>query len=180
VGIDDAAAQHRRCAGRLTPPVKACWGVAITRRNYYQACGRRPMKLMRSVVFLLLSAASFQVGCAKPVPEPPSPAPEPEVSATSEAVDEPAGQPPAREPTRASESEYNQDITKATTSEGLTKADIAWHALNTYGWDCEEVVSREPQVKDYFVVVCSSGTKLRVYPRTSQHPRITNSSGGYN
>jgi hypothetical protein len=40
-----------------------------------------------------------------------------------------------QEPTKASESEYNEDITKATTSYGLTKADLAWHANNTFGWD---------------------------------------------
>jgi hypothetical protein len=84
-----------------------------------------------------------------------------------------------REPTRASDSEYNGDITKATTSERLTKADIAWHALNTYGWDCEEVLSRGHQKGDYFIVRCSSGVRLRVYPRAGQHPRITNIHGRY-
>jgi hypothetical protein len=78
------------------------------------------------------------------------------------------------EPTRASQSEYNQDIMKATTSTGLTNADIAWHAVNTYGWDCEEVVSQEKSAREYFMVTCSSGTKLRVYPRAGKHPRITN------
>ena len=144
---------------------------------------RKPLRLMNSVAFLSLVAASLLVGCAEPTHETPVPTPEHEASATSGTVGEPAEQlpadVPAQEPTRASESEYNHDITKATTSEGLTKADIAWHALNTYGWDCEEVVSREPQVNDYFVVACSSGVKLRVYPRAGQHPRITNSSGGY-
>lgn len=145
------------------------------------------MSLMNSAVPRFLVAASLLFGCSEPTPEAPAPAPKSEASVTSEEVEaarEPAGQAPtevpAREPTRASESEYNQDITKATTSQGLTNADIAWHALNTYGWDCEEVVSREPQASDYFVVTCSSGTKLRVYPRTGQHPRITNSRGGYN
>ena len=64
---------------------------------------------------------------------------------------------PKRAPTRASESPYNQDIMKATTSQGLTKADIAWHALNTYGWDCDEVHAREVQVGDYYEVTCTSG-----------------------
>lgn len=141
------------------------------------------MRLINSVAFLSLVAISLLMGCAEPTPESPVTAPEQEASATSGTVEEPAEQPPAevpaQEPTRASESEYNRDITKATTSEGLTNADIAWHALNTYGWDCEEVVSREAQVSDYFVVDCSSGVKLRVYPRVGQHPRITNSSGGY-
>lgn len=75
---------------------------------------------MNSVTFLSLVVVSVLVGCAEPTPEVPVPAPEPEASATSETVEEPAEQPPAevsaREPTRASESEYNHDITKATTS----------------------------------------------------------------
>ncbi len=84
------------------------------------------------------------------------------------------------EPTKAAQSSYEQDIRRATTSEGLTKADLAWHALNTYGWDCDEVVNRGAQMRDgYYVITCSSGKKLRVYPRPGQHPRITNIDGGY-
>lgn len=84
------------------------------------------------------------------------------------------------EPTKAIESSYNTDIRKAMTSTDLTKADLAWHAVNTYGWDCEEVVSRGEMNSDgYFCIECSSGLKLRVYPRQGQHPRITNENGGY-
>ena len=84
------------------------------------------------------------------------------------------------EPTKASQSAYEKDIRKATTSEGLTKADLAWHALNTYGWDCEEIISKDPPTKDgYFVITCSNGTKLRVYPRKNKNPRITNIKGTY-
>ena len=84
------------------------------------------------------------------------------------------------EPTKASQSSYEKDIRKATTSESLTKADLAWHAMNTFGWDCEEVVSKEELTKDgYFIITCSSGKKLRVYPRQGQHPRITNIDGTY-
>ena len=84
------------------------------------------------------------------------------------------------EPTKASQSSYEKDIRKATTSDGLTNADLAWHALNTYGWDCEEVISKnEPTKEGYFVITCSSGTKLRVYPRKNKHPRITNIKGTY-
>jgi hypothetical protein len=86
----------------------------------------------------------------------------------------------AAEPTKASESVYETDITKATTSEGLTKADLAWHAKNTYGWKCDEVISIRPTTPDgYYPIVCSSGAKLRVYPRLKQHPRITNVKGTY-
>ena len=80
----------------------------------------------------------------------------------------------------ASQSEYNRDITKATTSEGLSNADLAWHALNTYGWDCDQVVSRESTGPDgFYAITCSSGLRLRVYPRPGQHPKITNERGGY-
>ncbi|MGE1000620.1 hypothetical protein [Ralstonia pseudosolanacearum] len=84
------------------------------------------------------------------------------------------------EPTKAVQSVYEQDIRRATTSEGLTKADLAWHALNTYGWDCEEVIKQDnPTEGGYYVITCSSGKKLRVYPRPQRHPRITNINGGY-
>lgn len=83
------------------------------------------------------------------------------------------------EPTKASQSVYERDIRRAITSEGLTQADLAWHALNTYGWDCEEVINRDPPMKDdSYLITCSNGKKLRVYPRRGQHPRITNVIGG--
>ena len=77
---------------------------------------------------------------------------------------------------------YPQNVT---TSDGLSKADLAWHAVNTYGWDCPEVVSQGHQGQQlkrdgYYVITCSSGKKLRVYPRSGQHPRITNYRGNYN
>jgi len=85
------------------------------------------------------------------------------------------------EPTSATSSSYNQDIFKATTSKGLSKADLAWHAQNTYGWNCSEVVSiGEMTSSGYFFIECSNGKKLRVYPREGKHPRITNLDGGYN
>jgi hypothetical protein len=101
---------------------------------------------------------------------------DPNSSTALPSSDEAQGQ---SEPTRASQSEYNQDIIKATTSVGLSKADLAWHALNTYGWDCNEVVSREERAGSYFIITCSSGIRLRVYPRVDQHPRITNIKATY-
>lgn len=84
------------------------------------------------------------------------------------------------EPTKASQSAYVKDMRKATTSKDLTKADLAWHAVNTYGWDCEEVWSRgEVNSDGYFFITCSSGKILRVYPRPGQHPKITASDGSY-
>jgi hypothetical protein len=84
------------------------------------------------------------------------------------------------EPSKASESVYNIDIRRATTSENLTNADIAWHAINTYGWNCKEVISRGKMTSEgFYVVGCSSGKSLRVYPRPGKHPKITNSQGTY-
>ena len=86
----------------------------------------------------------------------------------------------ATQPTKASQSSYNQDMKKASTSKNLSKADLAWHAQNTYGWDCSEVVSRgKKSSAGYFVIKCSSGTELRVYPRKTLHPKITNIKGTY-
>jgi len=69
---------------------------------------------------------------------------------------------------------------RATISEGLSNADLAWHALNTYGWDCSAVTSRGEMQGDFFYITCANGVRLRVYPRSGQHPRITNERGGYN
>lgn len=81
--------------------------------------------------------------------------------------------------TKASQSSYNKNVFSATTSYGLTKADLAWHALNTYGWSCSEVVSVGSNQGSYYVITCSNGTKLRVYPRSDAHPKITNINGTY-
>ncbi len=81
--------------------------------------------------------------------------------------------------TKAVESVYNSDITLAYTSVGLTKADLAWHALNTYGWDCRDVVSVAEDIGDFYIITCRSRVQLRVYPRWGQHPRITNIRGTY-
>ena len=64
-------------------------------------------------------------------------------------------------------------------SSELTKADIAWHALNT-GWNCDEVLSRDEMTTGpYYIVTCSSGLQLRVYPRPGAYPKITNLQGTY-
>lgn len=84
------------------------------------------------------------------------------------------------EQTKAIESSYNQNMREATTSHSLSKADLSWHALNTYGWDCPEVISENDKNSDgYFMIECSNGKKLRVYPRPNKHPKITNMEGGY-
>ena len=85
-----------------------------------------------------------------------------------------------QEPTKASQSEYEHNIRRATTSDGLSKVDLAWHAKNTYGWDCSEVISEGEMTADgYFFIECSSGNKFRVYPRAGKHPKITNEGGTY-
>lgn len=84
------------------------------------------------------------------------------------------------QPTRADQSPYEKNARLATTSRDLTNADLAWHAVNTYGWDCSEVISRGPTTPwGYFIIQCSNGTKLLVYPRYRQHPRITNENGDF-
>lgn len=102
--------------------------------------------------------------------------------------------------TNADQSRYNTmnpaDYHEEMKSENLQYADIAWHAKNTYGWDCEEITdmgnpisTSGKELKDpyliseiqgnYSIATCTSGTKLRVYPRTSTYPIITNINGGF-
>lgn len=82
--------------------------------------------------------------------------------------------------TKAEDSEFNHDPSHAHSSRDLTKADLAWHALNTYGWDCSEVIAeQQPPTEKYSVITCSSGLKLRVYRRSDAHPIIRNMKGGY-
>ena len=111
------------------------------------------------------------------------------------------------EPTKASESNLNKDMTKKAinnelTSGGLNKADLAKYAQDTYGWDCDEVVKVDKHLnpnnayindsdidfygsgkvrghKKYDVVTCSSGLKLRVYKRVGTYPYITDTNGGF-
>jgi len=67
------------------------------------------------------------------------------------------------------------------TGQDLSDEDIAWRAKNTYGWDCPKVIVRKKITSaGYFFVECSSGKKLRVYPRLGTYPKIKNASGGYN
>lgn len=84
--------------------------------------------------------------------------------------------PPTGEPTKANDSQINFEniATKGYTSIGLTKADLAWHALNTYGFNCSEVVMKKEitNEKDY-LIECSNGKILHVYPRNGRHPNIT-------
>lgn len=74
--------------------------------------------------------------------------------------------------------------------------DIASHAQNTYGWNCNKVTTIASPIQTsgkelkyahlmsdlkgyYNIVTCSSGEKLRVYPRNNAHPIITNINGGF-
>lgn len=98
----------------------------------------------------------------------------------SQAQVAPAQASPPKESTKAEDSEFNHDLSHAHSSRNLTKADLAWHALNTYGWDCSEVVSeQQPSTEKYSVITCSSDLKLRVYRRSDAHPIIRNIKGGY-
>lgn len=78
------------------------------------------------------------------------------------------------EPTKALDSKLSLDnISKISTSDNLTKADLAWHAVNTYGFDCSEVISKGEITKEgYFLITCVNNLKLKVHPRKQQHPSI--------
>lgn len=107
--------------------------------------------------------------------------------------------PKPKELAKASESTLNETMHDLATqglltSEGLTKADIAYWALNTYGYDCEEVKSVKyiargkeyledsdlniesriinPESFSYREVTCTSGQKLKLYKRHDYYPYI--------
>lgn len=101
--------------------------------------------------------------------------------------------------TKVEESRYNNispsDYYKEMKSDNMEYADIAWHAKKTYGWNCDEVSDLgekvytssneiddsylKSQIVGYYqIATCSSGTKLRVYPRKDTYPMITNINGG--
>lgn len=107
-----------------------------------------------------------------------------------------------KEPTKIEDSLYNtlhpsNYMDYMRTSEGLTKADLAWHATNTYGWNCSEVKIKSSNIKTtgkefgkdpirkeingfYYFITCSNNKKYRVYPRADYYPIITNAQGGFN
>lgn len=102
------------------------------------------------------------------------------VAAETKAVPVPAPVNRAVEATKADDSKFNYDLSNAHSSRNLSKADLAWHALNTYGWDCSEVIAeKQSPAEKYSVITCSSGLKLRVYRRRDAHPIIRNIKGGY-
>lgn len=102
--------------------------------------------------------------------------------------------------TKVEDSKYNNispsEYSKEMKSDNMEFADIAWHAKKTYGWNCDEVTDlgekvytsgneigdsylKSQMVGYYQVATCSSGTKLRVYPRKDTYPMITNINGGW-
>ena len=102
--------------------------------------------------------------------------------------------------TKVEDSKYNNispsEYSKEMKSDNMEFADIAWHAKKTYGWNCDEVTDlgekvytsgneigdsylKSQKVGYYQVATCSSGTKLRVYPRKDTYPMITNINGGW-
>ncbi|MDD9806572.1 MAG: hypothetical protein OXU44_06470 [Gammaproteobacteria bacterium] len=84
-----------------------------------------------------------------------------------------------KEPTKASQSSYNNNYRLATTSKNLSKADLAWHAKNTYGYNCSEVVSKREMTAggNILLIECIGGERLRVILRPGQHPLITDKIG---
>ena len=80
----------------------------------------------------------------------------------------------AKEPIKAADSSYNNDIMVANTSTGLTNADLAWHAQNTFGFDCAEVVARAEATADGdYQITCANGRHLRVHPRSRRYALIS-------
>lgn len=102
--------------------------------------------------------------------------------------------------TNANQSRYNtmspSDYYKEMKSENLQYSDVAWQAKNTYGWNCDEITNMSnpistngSELKDsylisqiqgnYSIATCTSGVRLRVYPRYNTYPIITNINGGF-
>ena len=74
-------------------------------------------------------------------------------------------------------SRFNQSDLGQTTSTGLSYTELASHAVFTYGFDCDMVVSHgEMTHAGYYTVTCSSGVILRVYPRRGELPEILDSA----
>lgn len=64
----------------------------------------------------------------------PNPASSPSyVAAETKAAPAPAPVSQAVEATNAEDSKFSYDLSNAHSSRNLSKADLAWHALNTYG-----------------------------------------------
>jgi hypothetical protein len=75
--------------------------------------------------------------------------------------------------TRADQSIYNFHPNKANTSQNLTKADLAWHASKTFGFDCSEVIKQKPVFGSHHsIVTCSSGARLHVHPLADSRPQM--------
>jgi len=80
---------------------------------------------------------------------------------------------------RASASNMGERIDRQNSSYGLTYDDIAWHAVNSYGYDCPVITARQAmnEREGFYLITCESGDRLRVYPRDNQHPKITGQFG---
>lgn len=111
----------------------------------------------------------------------------------------PKTKPKPKELTKASQSPLNQNMKElalqgALTSDGLTKADMAYWATGTYGYDCYEIKSVKfvdgskmyledgdldiesriinPKRFAYQEATCTSGLKLRFYKQKDYYPYI--------
>lgn len=70
-------------------------------------------------------------------------------------------------------------IASASLGDDLSNGELARHAANSYGWDCDQVVLRgRITTNGYFPISCNNGRVLHVYPRYGAPPLITNRSGG--
>jgi hypothetical protein len=76
--------------------------------------------------------------------------------------------------TRADQSIYNAQPNKANTSQNLSKADLAWHATKTFGFDCPEVVKQKPMLGSHHsIITCSTGAQVKVHPLLDRRPVMT-------
>lgn len=93
-------------------------------------------------------------------------------------------------------SNFTSNLTIDKVDDNSYLTDITNHAQNTYGWNCNKVTNIASPIQTngkelkyahlmsdlkgyYNIVTCSSGEKLRVYPRNNTYPIITNINGGF-
>ena len=66
---------------------------------------------------------------------------------------------------------WGRDRDRTVAAPAVTDSEIVWHAENTYGFQCREIVERI-DAGETVLVDCVGGERLRVYPRPGKHPKI--------
>ncbi|TWI57447.1 hypothetical protein IQ22_00663 [Pseudomonas duriflava] len=76
--------------------------------------------------------------------------------------------------TRAEQSFFNAHPDWSNTSQNLSKADLAWHAVNTFGFNCPEVIKEKRILGSHHsIIICNTGTRVRVHPVINDKPLMT-------